>query len=256
MNTHHLRRAMRTPTHRMILLAASLVGLIAPSAAAQVCTGASSIPRGAFRLGGAIVTGERTRGQVIQLAVGSTTAGRGPFAQLTGSRINRSDAFEADERAARVDPAYRGEVELGRSAPVAGIRDGAFCPVVRAAFTSGPEVTSGTGGDELETEARTFEVALGAWLGASLRAGRGSSLIPALGARMVHEWGEVTNEGTAGGVAIDEAEDRRSTYAVVSMAIGAAMGGRVLLRPQLDIPVGHGGDRPILYLGGGLVIGP
>ncbi|HEX4932704.1 MAG TPA: hypothetical protein VFV33_05950, partial [Gemmatimonadaceae bacterium] len=134
MNTHHLRRAMRTSTHRIILLAAALVGLIAPSAAAQVCTGASPIPRGAFRLGGAIATGERTNGQVIQLAAGSTAARRGPFAQITGSRIARSDAFEADERAARVDPAYRGQVELGWSAPVSR-RGGAFCPVVRAAFT-------------------------------------------------------------------------------------------------------------------------
>lgn len=240
----------------MILLAASLVGLIAPAATAQVCTGASPLPRGAFRLGGAIAAGENTSGQLIQLAMGSTAAGRGPFAQLTGSRITRSDAFDADEREARVDPAYRGEVELGRSAVMAGIRDGAFCPVARAAFTSGPEVTSGTGGDELETEARMFEVALGAWLGATVHAGHGSSLIPALGARLVHEWGEVTNEGTAGGVAIDEAEDRRATYGVVSFAIGATMGGRLLVRPQLDVPVGHAGDRPILYLGGALSIGP
>lgn len=248
-------RARGARTYRTILLAASLVGLIAPSAAAQVCTGASPIPRGAFRLGGAIATGERTKGQVIQLAAGSTAAGHGPFAQLTGSRITRSDAFEADARAARVDPAYRGQVELGWSAPVSG-RGGAFCPVVRAAFTSGPEVTSGTGGDELETEARTFEAAVGAWLGTSLRAGRVPTLIPAIGARLVHERGEVTNEGAVGGVAIAEAVDRRSTYTVVSMAIGAAVGGRLLLRPQLDIPVGHAGDRPILYLGGGLVIGP
>lgn len=247
---------MRTSAHRMILLVATIVGLIAPSAAAQACMGASPLPRGAFRLGGAIAVGEKTSGQVVQLASGSTAAGRGPFAQVTGSRIARSDAFAADERDARVDPAYRGAVEVGRSAPMAGIRDGAFCPVVRGAFTSGPEVTSGTGGDELESEARTFEVELGAWLGTARHAGRGAALIPAIGARLMHEWGEVTNEGTAGGVAIDEAEGRRATYGVVSLAIGATMGGRLLVRPQLDVPVGHAGDRPILYLGGGLIIGP
>ena len=244
------------PMHRGVLLVAFLLGSLTPAAAAQVCTGASPLPRGAFRLGGAIAVGEGTSGQVIQLATGATTSSHGPFAHVTAARVAHSDAFDADERDARVDPAYRGELELGRSGPMAGIREGAFCPVVRAAFTSGPEVTSGAGGDELETEARMFEAALGAWLGGALRAGRGPALIPAIGARLVHEWGEVTNEGTVGGVVIDEAEHRRSTYGVVSLAVGAVMSTRLLLRPQLDVPLGHAGDRPILYLGGGLLIGP
>ena len=186
---------------------------------AQACQGTAAFAAGPIRLGGDYTSGDGWKGYGLDVGVGAKT---GAYAEASVSRAEFSD-IDGSGKAVGFGAGYA--INLNRAHTVQ------FCPLVTAAFESGPDIDYGN--STIETSTRAF--GFGGTFGGAVPVTPTLDLVPFAGAAFLTERLSATLDGTS--------DSQSANFGLLDVGAGFVINKTLTLQPSVSIPFGVDGGK-------------
>lgn len=204
---------------RSLLLALGAVSLSATGMEAQTCQGTAAYSAGPVRLGGDYASGDGWKVYGLDVGVGAKS---GAYAQAGVSRSEYSD-FDDSGKSVGFGAGYA--IDLNRTHTLQ------FCPLVTAAFQSGPDIDYQN--SKIETSTRDF--GFGGSFGGSVSVTPTLDLVPFAGAAFFTERLSATLDGVS--------DSQSANLGLLDIGAGFVINKTLTLQPSASIPFGIEGGK-------------
>jgi hypothetical protein len=186
---------------------------------AQVCQGTAALAAGPIRLGGDYTSGDGWKGYGLEMGVGAKD---GVYAEANVSRSEFSD-IDGSGKGVGLGAGYAINVNPAHTVQ--------FCPLVSAAFQSGPDIDYGN--STIETSIRAF--GFGGTLGGAVPVTSTLDLVPFAGALFVTERLSATLDGTS--------DSQSANSGLLDVGAGFVINKTLTLLPSVSVPFGIDGGK-------------